>query len=225
MKTRRNQGFTLIELLVVITIIAILAGLAVPAYNKVQEQARIMSGCNNARQIVILLKNYAGDHEGNYPDADKDNPPQTSNDAFRVLFQRGLVEDEKIFTAASSPYLGDNRVGEAPQFEEAVNSGENHWCLTKGLSDSSSGIAPLVFENPVGGASWPPMWNMDKAGQKAEGRGWKSGKIIICRNDNSVAGEELESIKGDSVPLKQNKDGKDLFTTFSEEGEFLDVQR
>jgi prepilin-type N-terminal cleavage/methylation domain-containing protein len=225
MKTRLNQGFTLIELLVVITIIAILAGLAVPAYNTVQEKARMMSATNNARQITILLKSYASDHNGNYPDADKDNPPQSSNDAFRFLFKRGLVQDEKIFTAASSPYEGDNNIGEAPEYEEALKAGENHWSMTKGLSDSSSSIAPLIFENPIAGASWPPMWNCDKAGTKAEGRAWKSGKIVICRNDNSVSGEELESIKGDSVGLKQNKDGKDLFTTFSEQGEMLDVQR
>ena len=35
MKTKRNQAFTLIELLVVITIIAILASLAVPAFTMV----------------------------------------------------------------------------------------------------------------------------------------------------------------------------------------------
>jgi prepilin-type N-terminal cleavage/methylation domain-containing protein len=225
MKTRLNQGFTLIELLVVITIIAIIGTLAVPAYTGVQERARMMQAVNNARQIVIVMKNYAGDNSGNYPDGDKDAQPQTSNDAFRLLFQRGLMEDEKVFTAASSPYEGDNNIGEAPEFEEAVKSGENHWAMTKGLSDSSSGIAPLVFENPTPGASWPPMWNCDKGGTKAEGRAWKSGKIVICRNDNSATGEQLTSIKGDSVGLKQNNSGKDVFTQYNEQGEMLDVQR
>jgi hypothetical protein len=69
------------------------------------------------------------------------------------------------------------------------------------------------------------MWNCDVAGQKKEGRAWKSGKIIIGRNDGSVNGEQLESTKGDSVGLKQIGNGKDLFTSFSEQGEFLDIMR
>lgn len=51
MKIKRNQAFTLIELLVVITIIAILASLAVPAFTMVQTQGNQMKGVNNCKQI------------------------------------------------------------------------------------------------------------------------------------------------------------------------------
>jgi len=55
MKTKINQGFTLIELLVVITIIAILASLAVPTFNVIQDKANQMKGTSNARQIIMAM--------------------------------------------------------------------------------------------------------------------------------------------------------------------------
>ncbi|MBL9115586.1 MAG: type II secretion system protein [Verrucomicrobiaceae bacterium] len=224
MKQMNNRGFTLIELLVVITIIALIAGMALPAMNNVTQNARMTTAGNNARQIVVSLKSYAGDNQGLYPDFNRKDPPQTSNDAFRLLIRGGMVEDERIFTAPASPYVNDNDVGEAPDYQSALEPGENHWCMTKGLSDSASGNAPLVFENPVS-TSWPPTWNCDAAGQPKEGRAWKGGKIVIALNDGSVSPQKLDSPKGDNVSLETNESGKDLFTQYSEQGEFLDIQR
>lgn len=207
-----------------ITGTAMIAGLAIPAFNQVQERAKIMQAASSARQIVISLKSYAGDNSGQYPDADKNASPQTSNDAFRLLFVAGLLEDEHAFIIQNSPFEPDNLIGSPPEFKQALEAGENHWAMTKGLSDSADGNAPLIFENPVE-ASWPPMWDCNQAGKKVPGRAWRSGKIIIARNDGSVMAEQLESIRGDRVPLRADTDGKDLFTRFSEQGEFLDVLR
>ena len=63
----RTQGFTLIELLVVISIIAILAGFAMPVFSNAQKNGRITDTLNNAKQTSTALKMYAGDHEGAYP--------------------------------------------------------------------------------------------------------------------------------------------------------------
>jgi prepilin-type N-terminal cleavage/methylation domain-containing protein len=224
MKSRLNRGFTLIELLVVITIIAILAGLALPAFTTVQQNARMTQAGNSARQIIVCLKAWAGDNQGLYPDNYRQDPPQTSNDAFRLMIRHGIIDDERIFTAPASPFINDNNIGEAPDYQDALMAGENHWCMTRGLSDSVSGNAPAVFENPVS-TSWPPTWNCDIAGQPKEGRAWKGGKIIVGLNDGSVSPQKLQSPKGDNIGLEQNQSGRDLFTQYSEQGEFLDIQR
>lgn len=67
MKHRLEQGFTLIELLVVITIIGILAAIALPNYIKAKDKAKEAEVKANCHTIQIALERYATDHSGAYP--------------------------------------------------------------------------------------------------------------------------------------------------------------
>lgn len=62
-----KKGFTLIELLVVISIIGILAGLAVVSFTSSQKQARDTSRKSDLSQYRTLLESYANKNESLYP--------------------------------------------------------------------------------------------------------------------------------------------------------------
>ncbi|WP_395736785.1 type II secretion system protein [Prosthecobacter sp.] len=218
MKTTLTRAFTLVELLIAITVIAILAAVAVPAYTSMSETQQFqMKGVGNCKQIIIALKIFSKDYGSQYPDTVQ-NPvtgvaiATNANDAFRFLIQEQIVTDERIFGCPAG-FSPDNNIGQAPGYTNALTPGENHWALTGGQTDTSVGSMPLVFENPST-TDWPPKWNADVAGQIQPGRTWPGGQIIIGRNDGSVSVENLAGDKGKVGP-RIVINGNDIFTESS----------
>src|SRR5947207_6966508 len=102
-----SSAFTLIELLVVITIIAILASIALPVFSSVQERGKQTEDMSNGKQIALGLKQFAIDHNGTFPnkvpdvvstDYDAGATPLAarsfSNDAFWWLFPTYLTSED-----------------------------------------------------------------------------------------------------------------------------------
>ena len=66
MKTRKRAGFTLIELLIVISIIAIVATLAIGAAVKAIHQGKVKRVAATAETLKMAIMNYRG-QRGNWP--------------------------------------------------------------------------------------------------------------------------------------------------------------
>lgn len=95
----REINFTLLELLVVISIIAILAGILLPALNSARNKAQTMQCMNNLKQNSNAVQSYAGDFDDYTPKVCKnDNGVNTdANKAYwsEMILTFGYLENGK----------------------------------------------------------------------------------------------------------------------------------
>ncbi len=187
---KTTSAFTLIELLVVITIIAILASIALPVFNGVTERANQTKDLSNAKQVGIALKLFASDNNGFFPSkvpADDYNTdgavPTNSNDAFWWLFPNYL-QSEDVFTVASSAYTKknpDNQIDPAGSTGRTLTlaSGENTYAYVTGLTDTSNPAFPLLGD---GFSGTIPEYDTNKSNV---GGVWAAKKAIVIFCDAS----------------------------------------
>jgi len=179
--------------------LAVLVMLAYPggSGSRVQTLGGQLKGVVNCKQIILSLKLYARNADSAYPDSQK-KEFHSSNQVFRELFKQGIVIDERIFGCPDSIFKPDNLNGNPPGYEMALQPGECHWMLLKMQSDLSHSKMPVVIENSLV-SSWPPRWDMKMPAFSwlwhesltGRGRAWNGGRVIIGRNDGSVAVEKL----------------------------------
>ena len=222
-----RPAFTLIELLVVITIIAILAGIALPVYKGAQLRAAQVRATSNARQIGIALRMYAGDHSGIFPSYTLQNgQPSTatvsdSNTAFAQLFPT-YIDSETVFWLAKSKFCSTNppdNYYDVPMLDTPVNtleSGENEWAYVLGLSDTSSGEVPLLMD----GMASPTAHTYSTDGTQ-KGGVWGGQSAIVVRVDSSVALEQVNQTDMTIHGANGSLAGGDIFVTTNASHDWL----
>ncbi len=186
------QGFTLIELLVVISIIAILAGIALPAFNGVVERGQQTKALSNGKQIYLGLKMFAGDNDGAFPSVPKaaDGSEGTgdiadANAAFRWLVP-DYIQSEAIFWLAKSGWCNKKAPDENTASGSALAGGENHWAYVRKLSDTSKPALPIIAD---GFSSTVGEYSEDET---APGGVWKAKAAIVVRVDGSGKVERIK---------------------------------
>jgi prepilin-type N-terminal cleavage/methylation domain-containing protein len=145
-----NKAFTLIEMLVVISIIGILAGIAIPAYQHAIKTGKMTNAMNNARQISLSLRMYANDNDGAFPTKQNNYGEDivTSNDAFRSLIP-AYLDIERVFTVGGSK-AGPSADEQIQDAAHILQPGENHWAFVSGLTATSKSNWPLIVDHTDG---------------------------------------------------------------------------
>jgi prepilin-type N-terminal cleavage/methylation domain-containing protein len=206
-----NRGFTLIELLVVITIIAVLASISFPVYNKVTMRSKITKDLSNVRQILMAMKMFGIDNDGIFPTGtiSTDDPTSgggggggatTSTAAFQELIP-DYINEERIFYTAGNNTL-KKRV---PDENGTLDADENCFSYVAGGNDSTESSVPIVVDWFTAGGT-----NYDDSHPW-----WGAAQAVVGNADGSAASKKIKKNGNSGFVMAADK-STDLFQTRDE---------
>jgi prepilin-type N-terminal cleavage/methylation domain-containing protein len=178
LKKLKANSFTLVELLVVISIIGLLAGLAVPAIQGGLDKAKQGVDVSNARQLGIIFFSEANDNNGMYRvNSDLTNTQAAGNFLTIVqgMFSNGVLTSAKILSGQGViPATSTN----------AVTAANIAFGYVPNLTTSDDGQIPLILTKG-------PTSLVQSNVTLQDTYPWKKKGIVVYRVGNSS-----EFIKG-----------------------------
>lgn len=201
MKTETREGFTLVELLVVVAIIAILAGLLLPAVSRAKTNARSITCVNNLRQVNLSIRLYCEDYADDLPTLPDPNPFPNGVGAFYkqlVKSYAGLngpaAPTEKVFICPLDRIVSTQAVHAFTSYTfNGYETGPADLPRITGqkLSQLQQPVrAVLVGEYPAFfGGSWHPWPRLEDYSDAKNFLGFADSHVALTRIYwNSVAG-------------------------------------
>jgi prepilin-type N-terminal cleavage/methylation domain-containing protein len=173
LKILKANSFTLVELLVVISIIGMLAGMAVPAIQGGLDKAKQGVDVSNARQLGIMFFSEANDNNGTYRvngDLTNTTPAQNFLTVVQGMFSNGTLTTAKILSGqGATPAITTN----------SVTAANIAFGYVPNLTTSDDGQIPLIISKGPTSLSQSNITMQDTYP-------WKKKGLVVYRVGNSA---------------------------------------